>query len=277
MNKLVVTLATMAAVLLPLTACSASSDAPAGDNSAQATTSSTSTPPPIEALKQQGLTSEGKFNAPDGLTGYAASIQGRSLAIYVTQDGQYAIVGTLIDAQGNNLSAKPLQRVTSSKYQDIWPKLENSHWVANGSNDAKRVVYEFMDANCPYCHKFWQESRPWVKAGKVQVREIVVGILTPTSMPKGATILAAKNPSAALTKNERHYSRGEGGGGITPLKNIPAAATAKVKANNQLMQSLGFFATPTIVYRDADGQVHVTQGAPRPGTMLNEVMGGPKP
>lgn len=128
-----------------------------------------------------------------------------------------------------------MQRVASSKYQDIWPKLKNSHWVANGSNDAKRVVYEFMDANCPYCHKFWQESRPWVKAGKVQVREIVVGILTPASLPKGATILAAKDPSAALTKNERHYSRGEVGGGITPLKHIPTAATAKVKANNQLM------------------------------------------
>ena len=110
----------------------------------------------------------------------------------------------------------------------------------------------------------------------MQVREIVVGILTPTSMAKGATILAARDPAAALMKNERQYNRGEGGGGITPLKNIPSEAKNKVEANNQLMQSLGFSATPTIVYRDDSGDVQVVQGVPQ-GDAMTAAMGGPKP
>ncbi|MDA3919708.1 MAG: thiol:disulfide interchange protein DsbG [Salinisphaera sp.] len=287
MKTLATTLAVTAmATLLPLTACDANDSTPPSDTSSQTHTPSapgspdSGTPPPIAALEKQGVTVEGKFKAPNGLTGYAATIRNHPLAIYVMPDGQHAIVGTLIDAQGKDLSSEPLQRVASSQYQKIWPKLKSSHWVANGSDNAKRVVYEFVDANCPYCHKFWQESRPWVEAGQVQVREIVVGILTPTSMPKGATILAAKDPTAAFMKNERHYSRGEsrggGGGGITPLKNIPAEAKKKVEANNQMMQSLGFSATPTIVYRDDSDNVQVVQGVPQ-GDEMTAVMGGPKP
>ncbi|MBH03201.1 MAG: ABC transporter ATP-binding protein, partial [Xanthomonadales bacterium] len=47
-------------------------------------------------------------------------------------------------------------------------------------------------------------------------------------------------------------------------------------ANNQLMQSLGFSATPTIVYRDDSGDVQVVQGVPQ-GDAMTAAMGGPKP
>ena len=277
MKSLATTLAVTAlATLVPLTACGANDDTSPSNTAPASGSTKNSTPAPVTALEKQGVTVDGKFKAPNGLTGYAATIRNHPLAIYVMPDGQHAIVGTLIDAEGKDLSAEPLQRVASSQYQKIWPKLESSHWVANGSNDAKQVVYEFVDANCPYCHKFWQASRPWVEAGKVQVREIVVGILTPTSMAKGATILAAQDPAAALMKNERQYDRDEGGGGITPLKNIPSEAKNKVEANNQLMQSLGFSATPTIVYRDDSGDVQVVQGVPQSDAMT-AAMGGPKP
>ncbi|WP_253272865.1 thiol:disulfide interchange protein DsbG [Halomonas sp. PR-M31] len=116
-------------------------------------------PAPVQALEKQGLTVHERFEAPAGLTGYAASVQGREVAVYVTEDGQHAIVGTLLDAQGNDLSAKPLARLVGGP-QDaaLWQQLEKSTWIADGDDDAKRVLYTFTDPNCPYCHR--SSNRP---------------------------------------------------------------------------------------------------------------------
>lgn len=231
------------------------------------------TPPPIQALEKQGLKMAGHFKAANGLTGYAASYQGQPVAVYLTPDHHHAIVGTMIDSQGKNLSAAPLQRlVTRQQQQKAWPKLKESTWVADGSANAKRVIYMFTDPNCPYCHKFWQAARPWVNAGKVEIRHVIVGILKPSSVPKAAAILSASDPSAALTRDERQYSQG----GIAPMNNPPAGVVKKVDANNQLMKSMGLYATPTIFYHDASGQVKVIQGVPQ-GKAMIAVMGGPKP
>lgn len=232
----------------------------------------TDVPAPIKMLKEKGFKITGQFEAPGKLIGYGAIYNGRPMTIYLTPDHKRVILGTMIDRQGNNLSAGPLQRLTAKRYQNIWPSLEQSSWVADGSDDADRVVYAFTDANCPFCHKFWMASRPWVKAGKVQIREIMVGVIKSSSRPKAATILAADNSAAALKRNEQTFSDG----GITPLNTIPSDLKEKVNANNRLMRSLGFHGTPTIVYREQNGDVRVVTGMPQGHKML-EVMGGPKP
>lgn len=237
-----------------------------------ASMAASSTPAPLEALKDQGFKIQDQFKAPGGMAGYVAEYKGQPITIYLTADKKRAIIGSMIDGQGNNLSSDPIQKVTAKKHKGIWSDLEKSHWVADGSDKAKRVVYEFTDANCPFCHKFWHASRPWVKSGKVQIREVMVGVIKPDSTPKGATILAAKDPAKALEKNERNYEDG----GIKPLDDIPEEAQKKIKENNELMQSQGFFATPTIIYKDDDGNIQVKQGLPQ-GDELYDVMGSKEP
>lgn len=236
---------------------------------------SESLPKPLEALEDQGFDIQDQFEAEGDLSGYVAEYKGQPITVYLTADKKRAIIGSMIDEQGNNLSSDPIQKVTAKKHKGIWKELENSHWVADGSDDAERVVYEFTDANCPFCHKFWESSRPWVRKGKVQVREIMVGVIKPDSIPKAATILAAKDPTKALTENEKGYDD-ESGGGIKPLENIPEEAKKKVEENNELMQKHGFFATPILVYKDEDGKVQVTQGLPQ-GDKLYDVMGSSEP
>ena len=70
-------------------------------------------PAPIKALESQGVEVIGTFAAPGGLIGYAGMIEQHPLAIYLTADGKHAIVGTLIDAKGKNLSREPLDRLVS--------------------------------------------------------------------------------------------------------------------------------------------------------------------
>ncbi len=226
-------------------------------------------PAPIKALEAQGVEVMGTFEAPGGLTGYAGMIRQQPLAIYLTADGKQAIIGTMIDAKGVELSEEPLNRLVSKPMTaKIWKQLEGSTWIADGVKNAPRVIYTFTDPNCPYCNKFWNDARPWVKAGKVQVRHIMVAILGPTSPGKAAAILSAQDPQAALTQHEQQH----GSGGVKPLAQISPKVRAQLDANQGLMQQLGFSATPTTLYKDGDGNLQNMQGAPS-AEMLSKILG----
>ncbi|MHB1590353.1 MAG: thiol:disulfide interchange protein DsbG, partial [Sulfuricella sp.] len=226
-------------------------------------------PAPIKALEAQGVEVIGTFAAPGGLTGYAGMIEQQPLAIYLTADGKQAIIGSMIDAKGANLSQGPLDRLVRKPMTvKIWKQLEKSDWIADGSKNAARVVYTFTDPNCPYCNKFWNDARPWVKAGKVQLRHVIVAILTPTSAGKAAALLSAKDPQVALTQHEQQHASG----GIKPLGQISATVRAQLDANQKLMQQLGASATPTIFYKDASGNLQMIQGAPS-AEMLTKILG----
>lgn len=226
-------------------------------------------PAPIKALEAQGVEVIGTFAAPGGLTGYAGMVEQQPLAIYLTSDGKQTIVGTMLDAKGTNLSQEPLNRLVNKPITErTFKQLEGSTWIADGAKSAPRVIYTFTDPNCPYCNKFWNDARPWVKAGKVQIRHVMVAILGPTSPGKAAALLSAPDPQAALTQHEQQH----GSGGAKPLAQISPKVSAQLDANYKLMQQLGFAATPAILYKDDDGYLKGMKGAPS-ADMLNRILG----
>lgn len=223
-------------------------------------------PAPIQALEKEGLEVHGEFDAPEGLTGYAASHQGQPMTIFVTADGEHAIVGNLIDSNATNLSEEPLERLVQGPMDDTaWQNLGNSAWIADGSDDAERIVYVFTDPNCPYCTRFYHDSRPWVESGKVQLRHVMVGILDPARSPRQAvTMLAADDPSAML---EAH----ENGDEVEPLKHLPRDLEQRLQDNHNLFYGFGMVATPGIIYYNGD-KLEMSQGAPTPEQMTT-IMG----
>ena len=226
-------------------------------------------PAPIKALEAKGVEVLGTFKAPGGLTGYAGMMAQQPLAIYVTADGKQAIIGSMIDAKGVDLSQEPLNRLVSKPMTEkIWKQLEGSTWIADGAKNAPRVIYTFTDPNCPYCNKFWNDARPWVTAGKVQVRHIMVAVLGPTSPGKAAAILSAPDPQAALTQHQQQH----GSGGMKPLAQISPKVRAQLNTNYKLLQQLGFSATPTTLYKDTDGNLQNMQGEPS-ADMLIRILG----
>lgn len=232
-------------------------------------------PAPVKALTERGLEVVGTFAAPGGLTGYAGTVQGQPIAVYLTSDGKHVVVGNLLDEQGKDLTSAPLDKlVNGPRNEAAWKKLPESSWVPDGKEDAPRIVYVFDDPECPYCHKFWKEARPWVDAGKVQIRHVMVGIITRNSPDEAAVILASKDPAALLAKHEQNY-RGEGKNQLDASK-VPQSAHDKVQANGELMQELGLSATPAIFYQNPDGSIGQLSGAPQ-GPLLEEVMGSPMP
>jgi thiol:disulfide interchange protein DsbG len=176
------------------------------------------------------------------------------------------------------------ERAVAPVGSDAWRQLEASHWIADGRTGA-RVVYVFTDLNCPYCNKLWSDARPWVNSGKVQLRHVIVGILTATSPGKAAALLADKEPAAkfAAYESQNAFSTATAlasgrphplaDGTLKPLASIAPAQQAQLAVNEHLMASLRLQATPGIVWRDEQGVLHARQGLPEGG--LATLLGPP--
>lgn len=228
----------------------------------------TDKPPVIEALEDQGVTFKQEFDAGEGVRAFAGIVGDSPIAVYVLADGN-AVSGTRLNAKGEPIDQATLQSLVAKPISDqAWADLESATWVLDGKADAPRVIYTFTDANCPYCHLFWEAARPWVDAGKVQLRHLLVGLIKEDSPTKAAAILGASDRSAALRENEVKYDQG----GITPAKSVPEDVQRTLDDNQMLMLSMGFRGTPGIIVRDAEGLIQKYNGMPQQG-VLAEVLG----
>lgn len=220
-----------------------------------------SAPDALQYLIEQGLEIDSHFSTPGEMTGYIGTIPGgKQIVFFIPEDGSVAIIGTMIDARGRNLS-----RAYLSQYQrgplaaQTYKNLQHADWIAEGADNPDRIVYAFLDPDCPYCWQLWKSARKYYDEG-VQVRYIIVAILGESSVHKAAAILAADNPKQALRRNERGFSHHSGA--IEPMKNIPDNLLAKITEHNSLMQKFGFNGTPAMVWKTEDGSVKTQNGLP---------------
>ncbi len=153
-----------------------------------------------------------------------------------------------------------------------WEQLERTRWIADGRADAPRKVYVFLDANCKYCTKFWSDARPWVNAGKVQLRHVMVGVIAPTSTGRAATLLADPDPAKRLAAFEQAHAFGVvrmmaggprqalEGPDLVPMDPVPEALARTIAGHEDLMHGFGLTGTPGIVFRTPDGRIGVKPG-----------------
>src|SRR5690554_474804 len=234
----------------------------------QAQAESAKQPEVIDALKEQGVEIMQEFDAGEHVRAFVGLAGGQPVAVYVLPDGS-AVAGTRLNAKGEMMDEQTLDELVAKPMSDRdWAALESSTWVRDGAEDAPRVIYTFTDANCPYCHMFWEAARPWVDAGKVQLRHVLVGVIKEDSPAKAAAILGAADPSAALRENEVKFDQG----GITPAKSVPDDVQRTLEDNQMLMLSMGFRGTPGIIVQDDKGLIQKYNGMPQQGA-LTEVLG----
>jgi thiol:disulfide interchange protein DsbG len=258
--------AAFAAITLIATACS-QAESPA---TSQAQAPARKQPAPsqdqpkvLEALRAQGLDHIKEFPAGNGLRAFAGAVGDQPMAIYVTPDGN-AIIGTRVDVTGKRIDDSTITDLVMKPLGDSFMEtLSKAKWIRDGKADAPRIVYAFSDPNCPYCHAFWKAARPWVDAGKVQVRYLLVGVIREDSPNKAAAIMGAADPDAALVKNETTYEKG----GVTALKTIPEAIQSQLDDNQMLMLKMGFEGTPGILMKGDDGKLVKLSGLPRDGSL----------
>jgi thiol:disulfide interchange protein DsbG len=137
-----------------------------------------------------------------------------------------------------------------------------------GQAMSARTVYVFFDAQCPHCTALWIAAKPLKSQAKFVW--IPVGLLNASSTAQGATLLAAKDPVAAMDEHEA--SMQAKGGGISAGSDI-AAQKEVVEKNTALLTRLGFASIPTIVGTHAQSGALVTQEGSMPTAALAALLG----
>jgi thiol:disulfide interchange protein DsbG len=156
---------------------------------------------------------------------------------------------------------------------DVMDSLAHSAYVVEGAAPPKQIVYAFSDPNCPYCSLMWRALQPYEQEG-LQVRWVQLAVLAPDSAGKAATLLQSPEGGVAMKANEEHFDYSTGAGSIMPTTVTPAIR-ASLKNNLALMQQLGLFGTPAMVFQDSQsGKVEVKSGMPRPSS-LGSLLGLP--
>ncbi|UHT65216.1 thiol:disulfide interchange protein DsbG [Acinetobacter lwoffii] len=204
-------------------------------------------------IEKQGFVFVKQIPAPQGMTGWVGHEDQYSNTVFISNDDKYYIKGELFDAQGKSLSNEQIEKhMKKAVLGDVWKTMEKSTWIQDGKPDAPRVVYVFSDPNCPYCYKFWQAARPWVESGKIQLRHIQVGVIRQESRGQVATLLMSKNPAAVFNDINKNKGKKQ----LKKMEKIPA----KIDANQALMGKYGFFSTPSMAWKNNQGEFKSTQG-----------------
>ena len=219
--------------------------------------------------EQQGIKIIKEIDSPGGVKGWVGQYQDMGVTLFLTPDGKHVISGYLYDDKGQNLSEGYFKEAIYTPLgREMWKKLNDAGPLKEGADSAARKVIVFADPFCPYCKQFWQQARPWVDSGKVQLRTLLVGVIKPESPATAAAILASKDPA----KTWQQY---EASGGKLKL-NVPAnVSTEQMKVlsdNEKLMDDLGANVTPAIYYMSKENTLQQAVGLPDQKT-LNIIMG----
>ncbi|MDA8151288.1 MAG: thiol:disulfide interchange protein DsbG [Acidithiobacillus sp.] len=216
----------------------------------------------LESVTHGEAKAEKVFPGPGGLTGIEVTLQGHPTVAFATADGRYLVAGPVLNKQGEDEAHTAMVKL------GLIPKPASAGALAAKAAGADSFVLgtggpeitAFVDPNCIFCHKFYEEAKPLIEAGKLRVRYVVVAFLKPSSMPKAAAILGAADPAAAMAKNEKGFDTVTEEGGIAPAQNPAAATLSAVENNTRLLGESGEMATPTLIYCNSKGEPTLVHG-----------------
>lgn len=253
----------------------------------------------LETLAQQGA--QIRYMGNDGgMDGWIAIMRGQEQFFYVTPDGQAAVSGVLIDAEGRNLSLKQVYELQKKNdagaldffsgtatepeaqsaeqgdsfkaefqtpAEQLFAQVENSNWIALGQPDAP-IVYSFIDPQCAHCHDFLQDvrSKGYLDDGTIQVRIVPLGI-RPETQSQAAFLLALPDPQERLF---RYLDGDKEALPVTKGLNEQGA-----ESNKAIMLAWKLNSTPLLVYRDRQNQVKIIEGRPNLGSLIKDLKTAP--
>ena len=116
-----------------------------------------------------------------------------------------------------------------------------------GSMMSAHTVYVFFDPQCPHCGHLWQASTPL--HNKIKFVWIPVAWINASSLPQGAALLTAANPTELMTAHEASLLAKQGG--ITAPASVAPDIEQAIKANTKLLKSFGAESVPFVVTQDA--------------------------
>lgn len=243
-------------------------------------------PPALKSMEAQGA--QFRYLGNDaGLQGWMAIQNGQEQYFYVMPGGDSFMLGLLFDKDGSLITGKQIKALQEGADSDILDMLtgiedmakdpgaaqtgsvtretqtafktpseqlfeavETSNWIPVGANGAP-VIYSFVDPQCPHCHAFIEDMKPYIADAKVQIRMIPVGFRDETRA-QAAFLLAMPSPQ------ERFFRYLDGDETALPV--LEELNQQGVQRNLSVMQSWKLNVTPLSIYRAKDGKVKIVQG-----------------
>ena len=169
------------------------------------------------------------------------------------------LIGNLFDSNAKNLTLAYSLKYTIKAIpkEQLANDLKRTSLITQGSINHNKQITVIIDPNCPYCHLEFKTLQPYIKANKITVNWLVVGVIKlPSSEQKAQSILSAKDPLQALIYNENLFSDSGESGGVTidkfPINSKGVKAT---KQNNKFFTKYQLSTVPNIIYLDKNGEI----------------------
>ena len=192
--------------------------------------------------------------------------------LYVTPDGQSTIAGVMWDATGKNLTREQVSKIDGavptmvvekegSKTLEVAAKadalldVEHSVFGTYGDPAAPRL-WMIVDPYCSYSVRAFDELKPYVAAGRIQLAIVPISILdyeTNGQSTPAAESLLSQDPARMAEAWDHQSFR------APPSQEAPAL----LQKNNRIAEEIGLKGTPTLIWRKADGTAGEIDGIPK--------------
>ncbi len=127
-----------------------------------------------------------------------------------------------------------------------------------GAMMSAQPVYVLFDPQCGHCGHLWQASLPL--HNKVKFIWVPIAFNSGKSLAQAAALLSASNPVEAMNAHETSLLAGTGG--MSASSDIAPELGQTIKANTQLLTSLGVDSVPFILAKNRrTGEVVSHNGA----------------
>lgn len=249
-----------------------------------------------EGLESLGVEYAGPLDLTDdqripGLLGVKIKLpDGETAPIFTTMDGKYLIPAIInmktrqdyVQALLMQMDGEFAGKQPAFDIEKDWEQLAETHYIAMGSDNPKNIVYISYDPYCPHCNRLWQDKEKVGIPEGTQVRLIPVGFLSQQSADVAAYWIGLQSRGGDVLASIREHEnlRAEGKAlGIHDLIDVAAITQENInkeRKNADDLIAFGARGTPTIFFKDLNGNPNMLPGRPRSQSMLMEILGHPK-
>jgi hypothetical protein len=203
-----------------------------------------------------------------GLHGYFVRSGQQFQVFYATPDGKGLIPGVMWDASGHDVTRQQVSKIPGAiptievgtadsrlaASGQALPLLEKATYGTIGPSSAPKV-YMFIDPQCIYSIRTFQELRPYAEAGRLQLAVIPLSVLDyedKGQSTRSALALLSDAPGQIVSA----WQSGS-------VSNAPGPdAPALLRKNMEIAQAVGLKGTPMLWWQRPNGSVAHLDGVP---------------
>jgi hypothetical protein len=219
----------------------------------------------LRSVAAGGITDIGESH---GLHGYFVRSGAHFQVFYATPDGSSLIPGVMWDAAGKDLTRQQVSAIPGAiptvevgavgnqqvAAEQTLPLLDKATYGTIGPASAPKV-YMFVDPQCIYSIRTFQELQPFAEAGRLQLAVIPLSVLDYEDRgqsTRSALALLSDSPGRIVAAWQ------SGSENNTPN----ADAQGLLAKNMQIAQALGLKGTPMLWWRKSNGSAAHLDGVP---------------